>query len=258
MNTDKVSVIVPTIGRRSLVRTIDSILSQGELVHELIVVCSRPLELELPDDTRVIVLSASHEFNVSNARNVGLQKVASVSNWVAFCDDDDIWLPGKLKNQIDYCLANRLDGSYTAAIVARADTRTTIRPSTGYNVKDAPLAQVYKSLFSRGGYLPFPSFCFRANLLRFAYFDEKFTEHEDLLFVQNLYMLGFKFGQLTTPLIQISYDINRSLKRLNLVQEFLWVKKLCYLSFRWAFVYVFRVLFLKLIFTYVLRKPLWI
>jgi glycosyltransferase involved in cell wall biosynthesis len=250
----RVSVIIPTIGRRSLFRTIDSILSQGELVHEVIVVCSTRLEFELPDDPKIIVVNASKEFNVSNARNVGLKKVALESSWVAFCDDDDIWLPGKLQNQIDYCLKNRLDGSYTGAVVNTGKSETTIRPRTEYNLNHAPLAQVYNSFFSRSGYLPFPSFCFHASLLPFASFDENYTEHEDLLFVQNLYIIGFEFGQLSTPLIQVSYDIQRSLKRLDLKQEILWVEKLFKLRFRWGLVYVFRILLLKLLLTYVLRR----
>jgi glycosyltransferase involved in cell wall biosynthesis len=250
----KVSVIVPTIGRQSLIQTIESILSQGKLVHEVIVVCSARLEFKLPNDAKIIVVNASKEFNVSNARNVGLQKVALESSWVAFCDDDDIWLPGKLQNQIDYCLENRLDGSYTAAIVNTGKSETAIRPRAEYNLNDAPLAQVYNSFFSRSGYLPFPSFCFHADLLPYAFFDENYTEHEDLLFVQNLYMLGFEFGQLPKPLIQVSSNMQRSLMRLDLAQEILWVKNLFKLRFRWGLVYIFRILLLKVFLVHVLRR----
>lgn len=250
----KVSVIVPTIGRESLLRTIDSVISQGALVHEVIVVCSTKFELVLPDNPKIVFLNAQKEFNVSNARNVGLQKVSLEADWIAFCDDDDIWLPGKLQYQIDYCLENLLDGSYTAAIVNTANSEALIRPRKKYNLNNAPLGQVYNSFFSRSGYLPFPSFCFKASLLPFALFDENYSEHEDLLFVQNLYMLGFDIGQLSKPLIQVSYDINRSLKRLDFAQEKLWVRKLFQLKLRWGFVYAFRILLLKLLTVYVLRR----
>lgn len=101
----KVSVIIPTCNRSTLLRSaIVSVLAQTYQDFEIVVVddCST-------DDTQQVVSSINdkrvryicHDVNkgVSAARNTGV--LDSYSEYVAFLDDDDLWLPEKLELQID-------------------------------------------------------------------------------------------------------------------------------------------------------------
>ncbi len=100
----KVSVIVLTFNRAQLVtETIDSILNQTFGDFELIVVDNESL-----DNTEEIIGSYTDERiryfrNQNNGvlavnRNYGI-RVAN-GEYVAFCDDDDIWMPEKLEKEV--------------------------------------------------------------------------------------------------------------------------------------------------------------
>ncbi|MCU0573544.1 MAG: glycosyltransferase [Syntrophobacteraceae bacterium] len=103
-----VSVIIPTHNRREFAReAIVSVLSQRDAVLELIVVDDGS-----DDDTASMVagfgegvrcLRTPHR-GVSAARNVGI--LASRGGWIAFLDSDDLWLPDKLRVQMQF-LASR-------------------------------------------------------------------------------------------------------------------------------------------------------
>jgi glycosyltransferase involved in cell wall biosynthesis len=56
-------------------------------------------ELGLRNDRTVAVLSNTRSPGLAGARNSGL--LAADAELVAFCDDDDTWLPGKLRAQVD-------------------------------------------------------------------------------------------------------------------------------------------------------------
>jgi len=99
-----VSVIIPTYNRRELVReAMVSVLSQRDTDLELIVVDDGS-----DDDTASMVagfgegvrcLRTPHR-GVSAARNVGI--LASRGRWIAFLDSDDLWLRGKLREQMEF------------------------------------------------------------------------------------------------------------------------------------------------------------
>jgi glycosyltransferase involved in cell wall biosynthesis len=101
-----VSVVVPTHDRPHLLRqTLCSIIRQCDVDLEIIVVDdgSPPGQVErvvdsLADD-RVWVLRNDAPHGVSGARNRGV--AAARGEWVAFCDDDDLWAPDKLRSQLD-------------------------------------------------------------------------------------------------------------------------------------------------------------
>ena len=100
----KVSVIVLTYNRESLVcETIDSILDQTFKDFELIVVdnCSQDgtekLIQSYPDE-RIRYYKNENNGVIAVNRNYGIER--SHGKYIAFCDDDDLWLPNKLEKQI--------------------------------------------------------------------------------------------------------------------------------------------------------------
>jgi glycosyltransferase involved in cell wall biosynthesis len=99
-----VSVVIPTRGRPRIVqRAVKSALSQTLRQLEVIVVVHwEDLEtvdgLESMRDERLRIVKAPKLIGGAEARNLGVQ--AAQSDWIAFLDDDDEWLPGKLERQL--------------------------------------------------------------------------------------------------------------------------------------------------------------
>jgi glycosyltransferase involved in cell wall biosynthesis len=103
-----VSVIIPTYNRSTLVReAVASALAQQDVALEVIVVDDGSV-----DDTAAVLKSfgsfictvlQSHG-GVSYARNTGIR--AAAGDWLAFLDSDDLWLPEKLREQLDFLEAH--------------------------------------------------------------------------------------------------------------------------------------------------------
>jgi glycosyltransferase involved in cell wall biosynthesis len=101
-----IGVVVPTHGRPALLReTLAAILAQDAPVGlDVVVVFDRTepdVSLqELGDgDRRVRVLANDRTPGLAGNRNTGI--LALQTDWIAFCDDDDVWAPGKLRAQLD-------------------------------------------------------------------------------------------------------------------------------------------------------------
>ena len=100
-----VSVVIPTRGRPQLVvRAVLSALEQTERQIEVIVVIDGPdaateTELDRVEDDRLVRVSLVESGGGAEARNVGVR--AARGRWVALLDDDDEWLPNKLKAQVE-------------------------------------------------------------------------------------------------------------------------------------------------------------
>jgi glycosyltransferase involved in cell wall biosynthesis len=97
----RVSVVVPCYnGERYIGATLDAVLAQAGAELEVIVVDdgSRDGSAALVEHHYPQVrLIRRANAGVAAARNSGIE--AATGDWVAFCDADDIWLPGKLQAQ---------------------------------------------------------------------------------------------------------------------------------------------------------------
>jgi len=100
----KVSVIVPTYNRAHLVtETMDSILSQTFKDFELIVVDNYSSDnteevIKSYKDERIRYFKHRNNGVVAVNRNYGVSKAKD--EYIAFCDDDDLWFPEKLEKQV--------------------------------------------------------------------------------------------------------------------------------------------------------------
>lgn len=99
----RVSVVVPSHNRaRLLRRTLQSILAQRFTDLEVILVDDGSTDdtpaLTARADPRVVVIRNREPSGVSAARNRGI--AAARGEWIAFCDDDDLWSPDKLSHQL--------------------------------------------------------------------------------------------------------------------------------------------------------------
>jgi len=112
--SEPVTAVVPTRNRLPLLRqTLGSILDQRGCEVRVVVVDEGSHDgtgefLAALGDPRVEALTNQRPLGVSGARNVGI--AAARTRWVGVCDDDDLWAPTKVAEQL-------------AALAARTDAR---------------------------------------------------------------------------------------------------------------------------------------
>ena len=103
----RVSVVIPTYNRaRCLAEAVDSVLAQEEAEVELIVVDDGSTDGTahmLAGYGEAIRVLRQENRGVSAARNAGI--AAAQAELLAFLDSDDVWLPGKLRAQVDFFAA---------------------------------------------------------------------------------------------------------------------------------------------------------
>jgi glycosyltransferase involved in cell wall biosynthesis len=100
----EISVIIPTHDRwRLLLRALRTVLAQRGVDIEAIVADDGSTDgtaerVDAVRDERVRLIRVPAPGGVSAARNLGLE--AAAASWVAFLDDDDLWAPTKLSEQL--------------------------------------------------------------------------------------------------------------------------------------------------------------
>jgi hypothetical protein len=99
-----VTAVIPTRNRPELLtRSAEAILAQdypGEL-KILVVVDHTRGDVDVPDftDPRIRVINNDRTPGLAGGRNTGT--LAADTDLIAFCDDDDVWMPGKLRTQVE-------------------------------------------------------------------------------------------------------------------------------------------------------------
>jgi len=100
----KVSVIIPTFNRKNMLKeAIDSILAQTYSDFELIIVdnCSTDGTERMVagyHDERIRYFRNSNNGIIAVNLNYGIKRARG--EYIALCDDDDIWMPDKLSKQV--------------------------------------------------------------------------------------------------------------------------------------------------------------
>ena len=98
------SVVIPTRNRANLLAlTLRSVLGQRDVDIEVVVVDDgdgpeTAALVNALEDARVRLIRNSEPHGECGARNCGV--AAAQREWVAFCDDDDLWAPDKLSSQL--------------------------------------------------------------------------------------------------------------------------------------------------------------
>ena len=125
MNNPLVSVVIPSFNRLDyLLRAIESVFSQTYSNTEIIVINDGSteegyLEHKYIKEINQINLKQNQKiingFGPGNIRNFGINK--SNGEWIAFLDDDDIWLKDKLEIQLNNLNKSGLKMSSTDALI---------------------------------------------------------------------------------------------------------------------------------------------
>ena len=153
MSEISIAAVVPTIGRDSLRRAIDSILEQSHPVSELVVVNDSQAQLSLVEDgavkgVPVVEVYTGGLTGEANARNVGIR--SATASHIAYLDDDDIWLPHHLKMAVRSLQGPAGPDVYScSAIVAHPD-EARIAPTVRYT-GHRPLIDFFYGAWSWAG-----------------------------------------------------------------------------------------------------------
>ncbi len=125
MSNPLVSVVIPSFNRLDyLLRAIESVFNQTYSKTEIIVVNDGSteegyLEHKYIKDIKQINLEQNQKiingFGPGNIRNFGINKASG--DWIAFLDDDDLWLKDKLEIQLYHLKGTDLKMSSTDALI---------------------------------------------------------------------------------------------------------------------------------------------
>lgn len=191
-------------------RAIDSALDQDYQSIEVIVVDDNDPDSAYRRDTevcmshydaedRVIYLKHSENRNGAAARNTGIKQARG--KYIAFLDDDDLYLPAKISEQIDYIKRHpEYDAVYCQAI------------KRGVVIaKNLPEGDLAKQLLLMGTHMFTPSLMFRREALKtIGGFDESFRRHQDYELLLKFFRAGFKIGVVQKPLIEIGANLGEN------------------------------------------------
>ena len=198
------SVIIPTYKNRgALQRAVDSVLGQEGVDIEVIVVDDnnpdtaerKQTELEMAKyetDERVKFIRHPQNKNGAAARNTGIK--ASSGEYIAFLDDDDWFLEGKLAKQIVFLQSHpEYDAVYCMA------QRNGKRYGTTTFEGDAT-----RHILMLEGCMYTPCLMFRRDaLIAINGFDESFRRHQDYDLLLRFFHAGYKIGCLREVLTEI-------------------------------------------------------
>ncbi|MDP2923088.1 MAG: glycosyltransferase [Candidatus Omnitrophota bacterium] len=177
----KVLVVIPIFnGEKYIAEAIDSVLSQTYQDFQIVVVDDGS-----NDNTEKIVLSYIDKYpskikyirqnngGAASARNRGIKSVSS--EYVAFVDHDDVWLPEKLKYNMEV-LENKKHLAFVCSEAYRINEHGEIIDKLQRLSKDA---EDFESLFNRNFVLTLTVTARRSSIENVGFFDEKISYSED-------------------------------------------------------------------------------
>ena len=156
MNWPSVGVVIPTRNRPELVRkTIGAVRDQrypGEVKVLVVYDQTEPdYLLASAEGVQVLVLTNWRTSGLAGARNTGI--LALDTEYVAFCDDDDVWQPDKLRRQVAALLAAPDAEMATCAIEVEYEGKCTARLAGHSRVTIDELARSRMSMLHSSSFL---------------------------------------------------------------------------------------------------------
>ncbi len=116
----EVSIILPCFnGEKFIFSTIESIKNQVFKNWECIIIDDKSsdnsfkiIKESINNDKRFYLISNKTNLGVGKSRNIGIKK--SKGRYITFIDSDDLWLPKKLLNHLDFIKKNKLVFSHAS------------------------------------------------------------------------------------------------------------------------------------------------
>lgn len=154
LTTPLVSIIIATFRRdKSLKRALHSLMNQTYSFIEIIVVddnaeanWNRKVDVIVRQvmsqyNTKILYIKNKQNKGSAETRNIGV--TSSTGNYITFLDDDDVYLPNKVKNQLEYMINYELD--YTITDLNLFDERDRLIQKRNRNyIKDTSKSKLIK------------------------------------------------------------------------------------------------------------------
>ena len=113
-----VSVIIPYYKKINYInKTLDSVLNQTYQNFEIILIYDDVITTDLEiikknfkNNPKIKIIKNIKNYGAGISRNIGIQN--SKGQIITFLDSDDIWLPNKLENQINFMIKNNYDFTF--------------------------------------------------------------------------------------------------------------------------------------------------
>ncbi len=211
MNND-VTVVIPTRNRPQLVvRAVASALAQTHRPKEVIVVVDGPDDatvsaLAALDDPRLRTIILPTSCGSNNARNQGA--ASAESEWIAFLDDDDEWLPEKLDTQLTYAESADIASCRFFSPSSHGIVIWPKRlPETGERVGDYLFNR--RSIFNGEAAIITSTLLVRRAILVQMPFSTTLRRHQDTDWVIRAIDRGARFIYAPEPLVQFNDDVGR-------------------------------------------------
>lgn len=179
----QVTTIIPTQGRESLRLAVDSAIKQADVFNQILVVVDGDDQLRnkiaagLPDSVQVVATGKASNGNV--ARNIGVERANST--YIAFLDDDDVWLEGKLRSQLESVPPVEEDWIATCSLETFGGQTGKIWPArlrkTGEDITEYLFNR--EQFKSRPKYLQVSTWIAPAHVFKRYPFDATLTIHQD-------------------------------------------------------------------------------
>jgi glycosyltransferase involved in cell wall biosynthesis len=211
----KVSIIMATYNERStyISASIDSILEQTFSDFELILIDDstniNTIECinSFAGDHRVRIIRGESRYGFVNALNVGLAQAEG--ELIARMDGDDIALPNRLQDQVEYADRHPQIDVFGGSINI-IDGEGKIVSERNYPSNRAKIwfMFLFRSPFAH------PTIMFRRKIMDAGFlYDVQYIKAEDIDFLIRLFKQGYKFGNLERKVLNYRVCDDMSLKR---------------------------------------------
>lgn len=218
-NSTLVTAVIPTKNRPELViQAVHSALAQSYRNIEVVVVVDGPdpaTEHSLSQfaDSRLHVVVLPVSEGAAQARNAGV--IAATGQWIAFLDDDDVWLPDKTEMQMAAVGRSRHGLPVVSCrFFAHTEHGEYIwprrLPAQGEDISEYLFSR--RSIFQGEGFLATPTILARRELLLKVPLRSHLKKHEDwdwLIRVAKQEGVGFEFAAEPLATVQVSGNRER-------------------------------------------------
>ena len=197
-----ISVVVPYYNRDQYIdEALQSVLAQSLTPLEVIVVndCSRESSRRHLDRYAGVckIVDLDKNVGLAGARNAGAR--AARGRFIAFLDDDDIWLPRKLEQQRRY-----MDEHPECAIVHTVAWFFYQDRPDEYYKRFGPGPMTLAQAITNGYWAIIPTVLIRSRVFQsIGGFDDRFRECEDRDFIIRACAAGYRVEGLDEPLVRV-------------------------------------------------------